>query len=113
MLIITRRVFKARARAWFLGRQNTMNGSHFFLFLSNLFVDDAFKYERVGRKNVIFINAGNSVIEHVNVFESNIRCKRTKFAMNHFSSNVTADTDVLLTLGANDNVIGYAAFFKK
>ena len=90
-----------------------MNGSHFFLLLTDLVVDYSFKHERVGRKNVIFINSGNSVIEHVNVFESNIRCKRTKFAMNHFSSNVTTVTDVLPALGANDNVIGYAAFFKK
>ena len=90
-----------------------MNGSHFFLLLTDLVVDDAFKHERVGRKNVIFINSGNSVIENVNVFKSNIRSERTKFTVNHFSSNVTTDTDVLLTLGTNDNVISYAAFFKK
>ena len=90
-----------------------MNGSHFFLLLTNLVIDYTFKHERVGRKNVIFINSGNSVIEHVNVFKSNIRSERTKFAMNHFGSDVTEDTDVLLTLGANDNVICYAIFFKK
>ena len=90
-----------------------MNGSHFFLVLTALVVDYTFKHERVGRKNVIFINSGNSVIEHVNIFKSNVRRERTKFAMNHFGSDVTADTDVLLTLGANDNVICYAIFFKK
>ena len=90
-----------------------MNGSHFLLLPTDLVVDYTFKHERVGRKNVIFINAGNSVIEHVNVFESNIRHKRTKFAVNHFGSDVTTDTDVLLTLGANDNVIGYAVLFKQ
>ena len=90
-----------------------MNGSHIFLLLTNLVIYYTFKHKRVGRKNVIFINSGNSVIEHVNIFKSNVRRERTKFAMNHFGSDVTADTDVLLTLGANDNVIGYAVFFKK
>ena len=90
-----------------------MNGFHFFLVLTDLVVDYTFKHERVGRKNVIFINSGNSMIENVNAFKSNIWRERTKFAMNHFSSNVTTDTDVLLTLGANDNVICYAVFFKK
>ena len=113
MLIIARRVFKARARAWFLWGQHTMNGSHFFLLLTDLVVDDAFKHERVGRKNVIFINSGNSVIEHVNVFKSNIRRKRTKFTVNHFGSNMASDTDVLLTLWANDNIICYAVLFKQ
>ena len=90
-----------------------MNGSHFFLLPTDLVVDYTFKHERVGRKNVIFINAGNSVIEHVNVFKSNIRSERTKFAVNHFGSDMTTNADVLLTLGANNNVIGYAVFFKK
>ena len=90
-----------------------MNGSHFFLLLSDFVIDYTFKHERVGRKNIIFINSGNSVIEHVNIFKSNVRRERTKFAMNHFGSDVTANTDVLLTLGTNDDVIGYAVFFKK
>ena len=113
MIVIARRVFKARARAWFFGGQHTMNGSHFFLLPTDLVVDYTFKHERVGRKSVIFINSGNSMIENVNVFKSNIRCERTKFAVNHFGSDMTTDTDVLLTLGANDNVICYAIFFKQ
>ena len=90
-----------------------MNGSHFFLLLNNLVIDYTFKHERVGRKNVISINSGNSVIEHVNVFKSNIRSERTKFAVNHFGSDMTTNTYVLLTLGTNDNIISYAVFFKK
>jgi len=90
-----------------------MNGSHFFLLLTYLFVDYTFRHKRVGRKNVIFINSGNSMIENVNVFKSKIRRERTKFTVNHFCSNVASDTDVLLTLGTNDDVIGYAVFFKK
>ena len=86
-----------------------MNGSHFFLLLTDLVVDDAFKHERVGRKNVIFINSGNSVIEHVNVFKSNIRRKRTELTMDKFCSDMTTDTDVLLTFGTDC----YAVFFKK
>ena len=45
MIVIARRVFEARARAWFFGGQHTMNGSHFFLLLSDFVIDYAFKYK--------------------------------------------------------------------
>ena len=45
------------------------------------------------------------MIENVNVFKSNVRRERTKFAVNHFGSDMTTNADVLLTLGANNNVI--------
>ena len=91
---------------------NALHGRMFFLCFANIVIDLTKKDTSAHRDFTVLICTGNSMIEHIHVLKRSA-ADGTERTTNNLCSNVAADTDVLLTLRANDNVIRYAVFFKQ
>ena len=84
----------------------------FLLLFSKIIIYLAIEDMSPHRDFTVLICSGNSMIEHVYVLKrSSANCAEA--TANNLCSDVATDTNVLLTLGANDNVIRYAVFFKQ
>ena len=84
----------------------------FFLCFADFIIDLTVKDTSAHRDFTVLICSGDSMIEHTHVLKRSA-ADGTERTTNNLCSNVATDTDVLLTLRSNNNVVRNSVFFKQ